>query len=77
MANLPRPSGREMIRFLERQSFSIVRIRGSHHVMVRGSLHTTVPVHGNETLKIGTLRSILRDAELSPLEFAAIWIEAE
>lgn len=73
MADLPRPSGREMVRFLERQNFSVVRIRGSHHVLVRGTLHTTVPVHGNETLKIGTLRSILRDVELSPTEFATTW----
>jgi predicted RNA binding protein YcfA (HicA-like mRNA interferase family) len=66
-----------MIRFLERRNFSVVRIRGSHHVLVRGSLHTTVPVHGNETLKIGTLRSILRDVELSAAEFATLWSDAE
>jgi predicted RNA binding protein YcfA (HicA-like mRNA interferase family) len=31
--------------------------------------HTTVPVHGNRNLKIGTLRSILRDIEISAAEF--------
>jgi predicted RNA binding protein YcfA (HicA-like mRNA interferase family) len=34
---------------------------------------TTVPVHGNATLKIGTVRSILRDLELSPAEFERLW----
>lgn len=62
-----------MIEFLSRQGFSVTRARGSHHVMQRDNLWTTVPVHGNQTLKIGTLRKILRDVELSPSEFAELW----
>ena len=75
MANLPRPSGREMLRFLERLGFTVVRVRGSHHVLQRGDEHTTIPVHSNETLKIGTLRSILRDVRLSPSAFQDSWNE--
>jgi len=33
--------------------------------MARGDHRTSVPVHGNRTLKIGTLRGILRDIEMS------------
>lgn len=73
MANFPRPSGKEMVRFLEQQGFTIVRARGAHHVMERGTQRTTVPVHGNETLKIGTLRGILRDVNMSPTEFEQLW----
>ena len=62
-----------MVRFLERQGFSVARIRGSHHYMARGGQHTSVPVHGNQTLKIGTLRGILRDIEMSPDEFMRLW----
>jgi predicted RNA binding protein YcfA (HicA-like mRNA interferase family) len=62
-----------MIRFLEKQGFSVLRVRGSHHFLRRGDQHTTVPVHGNNPLKIGTLRSILRDINLSPAEFADLW----
>ena len=76
MANLPRPSGREMVRFLQRRGFNVLRIRGSHHVMASGNHHTVVPVHGNETLKIGTLRSILRDIQRSPMEFENEWNSA-
>ncbi len=72
MPKLPRPSGKELVRFLVRQGFSVVRIRGSHHYMARGDFHTTVPVHGNETMKIGTLRGILRDIEMSPKEFTRL-----
>ena len=62
-----------MVRFLESQGFAVVRIRGSHHALRRGTAHTTVPVHGRETLRMGTLRGILRDIEMSPAEFAGHW----
>jgi predicted RNA binding protein YcfA (HicA-like mRNA interferase family) len=62
-----------MVRFLESQGFRVVRVRGSHHVLARGKTHTTVPVHGNQTLRIGTLRGILRDIELSPAKFTELW----
>jgi predicted RNA binding protein YcfA (HicA-like mRNA interferase family) len=63
-----------MIKFLERQGYSIIRIRGSHHVMRSGDHWTTIPVHGSRALKIGTLRKILRDVEMSPLEFEQRWL---
>jgi predicted RNA binding protein YcfA (HicA-like mRNA interferase family) len=62
-----------MVRFLEKQGFTVIRVQGSHHVMERGSQHTSVPVHGNQTLKIGTLRGILRDIDLSPEDFSRLW----
>lgn len=62
-----------MVRFLRLQGFSVLRIRGSHHVMVQGDVRTIVPVHGSQTLKIGTLRGILRDIDLSPDTFMSIW----
>jgi len=62
-----------MVRFLESQGFAVVRIRGSHHVMARGNTHTTVPVHGSQTLRLGTLRGILRDIEMGPARFAERW----
>ncbi|MBI3247525.1 MAG: type II toxin-antitoxin system HicA family toxin [Deltaproteobacteria bacterium] len=74
MPKLPRPSGTEMLRFLEKQGFQIVRIRGSHHILVRGDLRTNVPLHGNRPLKIGTLRGILRDIDLTPSEFERLWL---
>ena len=73
MAKLPRPSGKDMLDFLQRQGFSVVRICGSHHVVNRGDQYTTVPVHGNQSLKIGTLRKILRDIDMSPAEFMDLW----
>ena len=73
MPKLPRPTGREMVRFLEQQGLQVVRVAGSHHFMDGAGKRTTVPVHGNQTLKIGTLRSILRDIDPSPAEFGRRW----
>ncbi len=70
MAKLPRITGSEMVRFLERGGFEVVRIRGSHHFLQKENLRTSVPVHAGKDLKIGTLRSILRDIQMSPSEFA-------
>jgi len=69
VAKLPRVSGKDMARFLEREGFSVLRIRGSHRFLNRGDTDTVVPVHGNRSLKIGTLRKILRDIDLTPAEF--------
>ena len=73
MAKLPRPTGKEMVRFLEKQGFTVRRVRGSHHFLERGDQRTSVPVHGNRSLKTGTLRSILRDINMSPTEFEQLW----
>jgi predicted RNA binding protein YcfA (HicA-like mRNA interferase family) len=64
-----------MVRFLESLGFAVIRVRGSHHVMARETQRTTVPVHGNRSLKIGTLRGILRDIDMSPDEFGRLWDE--
>jgi predicted RNA binding protein YcfA (HicA-like mRNA interferase family) len=69
VAKLPRISGKEMVRFLEREGFEIVRVRGSHHFMQKENLRTSVPVHAGKDLKVGTLRSILRDIQMTPTEF--------
>ena len=70
MAKLPRVSGRELLRFLEREGFSVLRVRGSHHFLNRGYTDTVVPVHGNRPIKTGTLRKILREIDITPAEFA-------
>ena len=69
MGKLPRLSGKEMVRFLERQGFVVRPVRGSHHFLERGDRRTSVPVHGNDPLKIGTVRAILRDINMSPADF--------
>lgn len=60
-------SGKEMCRVLERQGWTLARIKGSHHIYRHAATgrRAVVPVHGNQDLKPGTQRGILRDAGLT------------
>ena len=69
MGSLPRVSGTEAIRALERLGFAVVRQRGSHIVMRRGSMGCVVPNH--RELKLGTLTGVLKQAGVTPEEFLA------
>ena len=69
MSKLPRVSGAEAMRALQRLGFEKVRQSGSHVVMRRGSKGCVVPLHSE--LKVGTLAGLLRQAEVSPEEFIA------
>ena len=60
MPELPHISGTEAIRALERLGFVVVRQRGSHVMMRRGSVGCVVPLH--RQIKRGTLGGILRQA---------------
>ena len=66
MTRLPRLTGKEVIRLLEKIGFRVARTRGSHVFLKhRDGRVTTVPVHSGEVIGPGLLRSILRDVELS------------
>ncbi len=73
-SRLPRASGREVLRALERGGYQLSHIRGSHHYLRRpdGRGLVVVPVHGNRTLPVGTVRSILRQAGLTAEEMAEL-----
>lgn len=69
MPKLPRVSSRECIRALEKVGFYFVRQKGSHMVMRRNTPFAQTVVPENNEIPVGTLRSILRDADLSVEEF--------
>ncbi len=73
MSKLRVLSGREVCAILERYGFTEVRRRGSHIVMQRVSDEgtTTVPVPDHRELRIGTLRSIIRQSGVPRSEFEA------
>ena len=60
-------AGKHLCRVLETHGWALQRIRGSHHIYARPNTPTilTVPVHGNKDLKVGTLRRLLKEANLS------------
>ena len=67
MPKVPRVSGAEAIRSLQRLGFEKMRQNGSHVVMRRGSKGCVVPMHPE--LKTGTLAGLLRQADVSIDEF--------
>ena len=69
---LPRISGEETITVLQRLGFTVSRQRGSHVILKKRisnveEIGYVVPLH--HELAIGTLRSILRQARVSPEAF--------
>ena len=67
MPKLPRVSGAEVVRALQRLGFEKVRQNGSHVMMRRGSSGCVVPLHSE--VKVGTLAGVLRQAGVSGDEF--------
>ena len=67
MTRLPRASGKDVLQALLRGGFELSHTRGSHHFLRKpgASGLVVVPVHGNRNLPPGTLRSILRQADLT------------
>ncbi len=69
---LPVLTGKVAVRALERAGFFVSRVSGSHHVLIKAEPERTtivVPVHGSRELTSGTLRAIIRQANMSVAEF--------
>ncbi|PIU16196.1 hypothetical protein COT20_00785 [bacterium (Candidatus Gribaldobacteria) CG08_land_8_20_14_0_20_39_15] len=66
MPKLPRVKPTQVIRALKRAGFFIDHTTGSHYILYKDdkSNPVTVAIH-NKNLKIGTLKSILKQAKLS------------
>jgi predicted RNA binding protein YcfA (HicA-like mRNA interferase family) len=67
-------SGQEACAILERHGFVRLRQRGSHIIMQRaiGQSTTTVPVPDHRELRLGTLRSIIRQSGVPAASLKAI-----
>ncbi|MGH4012491.1 MAG: type II toxin-antitoxin system HicA family toxin [Pseudonocardiaceae bacterium] len=63
-----------MVRALQNAGFELTYVRGSHHYFrLPGTAGlVVVPVHGNRDLPTGTLRAILRQADLTPDDLATL-----
>ncbi len=67
---------RRMIQFLKSLGFSQIRRRGSHRFFTHPDGRTaTVPDHRGEDLGRGLIRSILRDVDVTPEQFAR-WLNS-
>ena len=59
-------SGKELAKLLEANGWDLLRIQGSHHIYGQAGnpARISVPIHRNQDIKIGLLRSLLKTAGL-------------
>ena len=69
MSKLPRISGQECIKALEKAGFHIKRRHGSHIILRRNDPFSQLVVPEHKELDRGTLRAIIRQAGLTRGEF--------
>lgn len=60
-------SGKRLCKIVEQKGWILRRITGSHHIYENLGLEQilSIPVHRNQDLKIGTLRALMKVAQLS------------
>ena len=73
MSNLPRVSGRDVVKALRKIGYDRDRQRGSHIVLRRTAPpHRRITVPDHKEVAKGTLRAIIRQAGLTVDEFNAL-----
>ncbi|GAB4245339.1 MAG: hypothetical protein Kow0049_35310 [Stanieria sp.] len=72
MSKLPSISGRDCIKALQKIGFYKKRQEGSHIIMGRDNPFTQLVLLNHQELAKGTLRAIIRDADLSIDEFISL-----
>jgi predicted RNA binding protein YcfA (HicA-like mRNA interferase family) len=67
MPKLPRVKVSVLIKFVESHGFVEAKHKGTSHVIFkhRDGRRTTIAIHGNKEIPIGTMHAILRDIEIS------------
>ncbi|MBE9183985.1 type II toxin-antitoxin system HicA family toxin [Microcoleus sp. LEGE 07076] len=60
-------SGKRLCKIVEQKGWVLKRVTGSHHIYENPEIEQilSIPVHRNQDLKIGTLRALMKIAQLS------------
>ena len=63
-------SGKDFVLLLKKKGWILKRIKGSHHIYVKEGypVRISVPIHGNNPLKIGLLKYFMKVAEIDESE---------
>jgi predicted RNA binding protein YcfA (HicA-like mRNA interferase family) len=70
MSKLPQVSGDELVRALQKRSFTVRRQQGSHIIMRRDDPFAQTVVPNHRQIDRGTLRAILRQTGTTAEELA-------
>jgi predicted RNA binding protein YcfA (HicA-like mRNA interferase family) len=71
MAALPVVSGRDAVKAFERLGWSVARQSSSHIIMVHPDQMASLSIPDHKEVAKGTLRSLIRNANLTVDEFVA------
>jgi len=60
-------SGKRLCKVVERKGWVLKRVTGSHHIYEKLGVEQilSIPVHRDQDLKIGTLKALMKVAQLS------------
>ncbi|MBQ6638223.1 MAG: type II toxin-antitoxin system HicA family toxin [Lachnospiraceae bacterium] len=58
-------SGKDLVKRLQKDGWTIARIEGSHHIMKKENKTVAIPVHGNKDIPKGLLNKILKETGLT------------
>lgn len=60
-------SGKRLCKIVEQKGWVLKRVTGSHHIYENSEIEQilSIPVHRNQDLKVGTLRALMKIAQLS------------
>jgi predicted RNA binding protein YcfA (HicA-like mRNA interferase family) len=72
MGRLSNISGKEAARAFEKAGWRAIGQVGSHLVMVKPGMRTNLSIPQHKELSIGTLRALIRHAEMTVDEFLAL-----
>jgi len=60
-------SGKELAKALEPHGWVLLRVQGSHHIYGKSGteVRLSLPIHGNQALKMGLLKHLMKNAGLT------------
>jgi predicted RNA binding protein YcfA (HicA-like mRNA interferase family) len=69
VGNIPLLSGHDEVQVFEKLGWSVARQRGSHIIMIKEGEITTLSIPHHKQVAKGTLRSLIRAANLTVEQF--------
>lgn len=59
-------SGKQLAKTVEKHGWQLKRVTGSHHIYMKesSSVRLSIPIHGNQSLKIGLQTHLMKMAGL-------------
>jgi predicted RNA binding protein YcfA (HicA-like mRNA interferase family) len=64
-------SGKEFAKIIEKNGWKLARVHGSHHIYIKENRleRISLPIHGQQRLKIGLLKHLIKIAGLNESDF--------